>query len=398
MKIDREHAARILSELVAIPTVNPMGREYAGATSVERPALEYIRDLFRGYDVETRFETASPIHESLRVVAPGRSSEAYTLLESHVDTVPADDWLETAFTPRIEGDTLYGRGACDDKGCLTAMILAVGETLDRGLQPPLPVILLAAGDEEYAQTGIRSFARSAPPLARAVFGEPTRLHPVLRHKGTIRWDIVVTGRSAHSSQPELGRDAIQGAFQVLEILRDHQRDLQETYRDDLLTGPTLTVTMIRGGRTRNAIADECVLCVDFRVIPGMEWMSARDKVIERVESVASDRASPLGKLEVSVSHRPTQLMTPTLKTDPKNSFSRDVLRLCRLATEKPDLDFVGAPYGTDAAWVTDLCPAVVLGPGSIDYAHAINERIEIDEVVRCARLYFDIIHGEPARE
>ena len=110
----------------------------------------------------------------------------------------------------------------------------------------------------------------------------------------------------------------------------------------------------------------------------------------------SDRSSPLGSLEVAVEHRPLQLSTPALATRRDDPFSRTVLEHCRRATESPGLDFAGAPYGTDAAWVTDLCPAIVLGPGSIDYAHAIDERIDVDEVVRCARLYADIILSEPA--
>lgn len=395
MRICPDDAAGVLSDLVAIPTVNPMGRPYAAATPVERPALEYIEGLFRPFGLTTRREACSPMHESLFIHLPGRRQDAHTLLESHVDTVPADDWLATAFQPRVEDGTLYGRGACDDKGPLVAMILAVGETLARGEKPPLSVILMAAGDEEYAQTGIKQFAARAPKLARAVFGEPTSLVPVLQHKGTIRWDIVVAGKSAHSSQPELGRDAIRGAMVVMELLQEQQRLLRERIKSPLVTGGTITVTMIQGGRTRNAIADECVLSVDCRVPPGGDVGRVREEVIAAIAAQADDAESPLGRLGLSVSHRPTQIATPALNTSPDDPFSRTVLESCRRATGRAELSFAGAPYGTDAAWVTELCPAVVLGPGSIDHAHAIDERIAIEEVVRCARIYYEVLMSEP---
>lgn len=125
--ISVERATRLLSDLVAMRTVNPMGRPYTSAEPVERPAVDYIADLFRPYPVEMRRLDPSPIHESLLITVEGRDRRPYTLLEAHVDTVPADDWLEIAFLPRLRDGQLFGLGACDDKGSLAAMILAVQE-------------------------------------------------------------------------------------------------------------------------------------------------------------------------------------------------------------------------------------------------------------------------------
>lgn len=375
-----ERAARLLSDLVAIQTVNPMGRPYASSEPVERQAVEYIADLFRPYDVGIERLSPNPMHESLLITVDGRRGGPYTLLESHIDTVPADDWPETAFSPRLSGGRLFGRGSCDAKGCLAAMILAVLELLDAGQRPPLPVALLAAGDEEYAQTGIRHFAALAYPLARAVIGEPTRLQPILQHKGVVRWDITVHGRSAHSSQPELGRDAIAGAVRVIHRLEEHQRQLRERFVSRLVTGPTITVTMIHGGRTRNAVADECTLSVDFRVVPGMSPAESREELI-----------SWLATPGLEVSHSDVQVATPPLATAPEDPFALAALEICRRVTGRNDLEFGGAPYGTDAAWVADRASAIVLGPGGIEHAHAVDEHIELAEVVSAARIYREIL-------
>jgi len=381
--ISLERATGLLSDLVAIRTVNPMGRPYASAEPVERQAVEYIADLFRPYRVEMRQLDPSPIHQSLLITVEGRCKGPYTLLESHLDTVPADDWPETAFLPRLCDGQLFGRGACDDKGSLVAMILAVQEALESGSRPPLPVALLAAGDEEHAQTGIKQFAAMDWPLARAVIGEPTRLQPILQHKGVVRWDVTVHGRSAHSSQPELGRDAIAGAMRVLERLAEHQRRLGERFVSRLMTGPTITVTMIHGGRTRNAVADQCTLSVDFRVLPGMSPAEARGELI-----------ASLADLGLELSHSDAQVMVPPLATAAEDPFARAALDICRRVTGRSDLEFAGAPYGTDAAWVADRASTIVLGPGGIESAHAMDEHVDLEEVVRAARIYYDLLMTE----
>lgn len=393
--IDRARTLQILWDLIALPSVNPMGRPHAGIVPIEKQVLDYLEALFQPFDVELLRVPCSPIHESLLVRIPGASDGPATLLESHADTVPADDWLDTAFTPRLVGDTLYGRGACDDKGCLAAMTLAALDILESGIRPPQPVWFLAAGDEEFHQTGIKNFASTQPSLARAIIGEPTQMRPVLQHKGVIRWDIVVHGRSAHSAQPELGIDAIHGGLLVCQSLRSHQEFLRAHHSSTRMTGPSLSVTTLHGGRTRNAIADECVLSVDFRVNPGMDPATERQALIDTLIAIASDPASSLGKLGVRLEHRPPQTCAPPLSTSAEHPFSQRVLELCRRANQSPELDFSTAPYCTDAGWIAHACPALVLGPGSIAHAHAIDECIDLNEVQRCAILYRDIVSDNP---
>ncbi|HMO84520.1 MAG TPA: M20/M25/M40 family metallo-hydrolase [Lacipirellulaceae bacterium] len=294
-------AAELLARLVAIDTTNPMGRTPSRRAPVERDAIIAIEELLAPHAdcVSLLRQPCSPQHESLIIRWPVASSRRPALFESHVDTVPGDAWADRAWRPRKVGDRLVGLGACDDKGSLTAMLLALVELLEQGVEPPRPIVLMAAGDEEYAQTGINRFLEEYPdPLAYGVFGEPTGLVPIVQHKGIVRWDITVHGRSAHTSRPELGLNAIVGMTEVIAELRAHEQTLQDRARSTLLTGPTITVTQIQGGRTRNATPDECTIAVDFRVTPGMNPTAERDAVIERLSS-----------LPWSVSHSPVQLMS-----------------------------------------------------------------------------------------
>jgi len=376
-----DNARQMICELIALPTVNPMGREWSGATPIERPVTEYLERLFAPYGVRIERQAVSAMHENLLIVVPGRTDAPATLFESHMDTVPADDWPDRAWTPRVEGDLVFGRGACDDKGCLAAMALAVLDLLETGETPPAPVWFLAAGDEEYAQAGIIHFRESGVPLGRGIFGEPTGLVPVVQHRGTLRWDITIHGKSAHTAKRELGINAIDGAVEVIVALRELEASLQPRYPSQLTPGPALTVSMIQGGRTRNAVPDACTLSVDFRLAPGMIW-----------ESALAETKAFLAKLPWQLTHHAPQMTTPALATDPDGAFSQAVLALCR-KHGGAHLALGGMPYGTDASWVADRIPALVLGPGDIAYAHAIDERISVSELLTCARLYRDILTG-----
>jgi acetylornithine deacetylase len=379
-----ERAATLLADLVALPTVNPMGRPRPVSEPVERPVVEYLERLFAGHPVRRERQRCAPHHESLLVLLPGRRDAPWSLFESHIDTVPADDWFDRAFSPRLDGRTLYGRGACDDKGCLAAMALALLSLLEDGATPPCPVAFLAAGDEEHAQTGIKHFVSGRAPVGRGVFGEPTGLVPVIQHKGTVRWDITTHGRSAHTSRPELGSNAILAMLDVIRAIGRAEAALQASSTSPYLTGPSLTVTMIQGGRTRNAVPDQCTIAVDFRVLPGMDPPAERQKLIRSLDATGH-----------RLTHSDVQLATPPLNTPADDPFSLLVRDCCARETGRPVV-FQGAPYGTDAAWVSGRAPALVLGPGDIAHAHAIDERVDVDEVVTCARIYAEIMRSDPA--
>ena len=378
----KERATTILCDLIALPTVNPMGRPYRGP-AIERPVVEYLEELFSPYAVAMQRMACSDIHESLLVEIPGHTSCPGTLLESHIDTVPAEDWPERAFLPMQDDSKVTGRGACDDKGSLVAMALSLLELLESGAEPPQSIWFLAAGDEEYGQSGIKHFLQTQDlPIGRAIFGEPTECVPIVQHKGTIRWDLTVHGRSAHTSQPALGHNAILDAVRVIAHLNAYERDLQERYTNPLMSGPTLTVTMIHGGRTRNVVPDECTLAIDFRVLPGMDNQVAIDGLF-----------SSLAKLDITITHQDFQCFAPALSTSLEHSFVRCVTSIAENVLQRSVLP-AAVPYGIDAGWLSDRAPATVLGPGNINVAHAVDEFVEIQQVLDCTKIYGHILRTD----
>jgi len=256
------------------------------------------------------------------------------------------------------------------------MVLALLEVLESGERPAQDTLLLVAGDEEFGQTGIKQFVSSHDGIiGRGVFGEPTLCSPILQHKGVVRWDITVHGRSCHSSTPENGRDAIRDMMQVIDHLRELQNDLARRHDNPMLTSPTLTVTRIDGGRTRNSLADMCTCALDFRISPGMDCIDAARAVQRSID-----------QLEIELEHSDFQCATPALNTKSDDPFAIEVLRSCS-AELGHELSFGAATYGTDAAWMPGDGPAIVLGPGDIAHAHAIDEYIDLNEMMTCVNIY-----------
>jgi acetylornithine deacetylase len=297
-----------------------------------------------------------------------------------MDTVPADDWIERAFIPRVVDGYVIGRGACDDKGSLAAMVVAILEILESGERPPQPVWLLAAGDEEYSQCGIRDFLETEHlPIGRAVFGEPTELQPVVQHKATIRWDITAHGRAAHTSRAELGHSAILDIVKVIDALGAYERDLKRMHLGSLTSGPSLTVTMIEGGRARNIVPDTCKIAVDFRAPPELDARRGFADLFEQ-----------LNELGLSLTHGEFQCFAPALRTDPQHEFVKSVVEFCRDELRR-DVEPTGVPYGSDAGWMPRSIPTIVLGPGSIAQAHAADEHVEIKQLAQAVGIYHRIV-------
>ncbi len=183
--------------------------------------------------------------------------------EGHLDTVQVTG-MDDPFTPRIEGGRLYGRGAVDDKGCVTAFMLAMRELAKN--PPPGDVTFLAAMDEEYHFRGIAHHLERGERYDLGIAGEPTNLRIVRACKGCVRWYVEVLGRPAHTAKPHEGVNAITVARHVLTAFEEAMtRRLEEHL---LLGRSTLTCTAFEAGEGPNTVPSRAMLRFDYRCLPG----------------------------------------------------------------------------------------------------------------------------------
>jgi acetylornithine deacetylase/succinyl-diaminopimelate desuccinylase-like protein len=381
MIADESELAALVAELVAIPSVNAMGQDRDDGAGPNVAVIAYVEEWCRGHGIACRRQRVSNGQENLIATLPGPAGGPTIVFDAHTDTVPADDWADRAFRPRIESGRLYGRGACDTKGALAAMMWGMAVAKNAGT-PPNTVVLLASADEEYLRTGVQTFLASELPIDYAVVGEPTRCAPVIACKGGARWNICVAGRSAHSSDPTQGINAIVRMASVITLLEEYARETLPRRTHPLTSPSTLSANIIRGGTAVNVVPDRCCITVDLRTLPD------------------EDPATPARQVQEFLAQRldfPVQHEAPVFfrgaAVSPDAPFVLHCVRCCRRTATQPEaVQPGGVNYGCHAsAYAANRIPAVVLGPGDIGVAHATDEYVDLADLTTAAQVYFEIM-------
>ncbi len=251
-----------LADLVRIDSVNA---SYEGGAG-EKEIASWVQRFFAQRGIEVWEQEVFPDRPNVIARLRGRDPSRRVILEAHTDTVSVQGMRIPPFEPRIEDGKLYGRGSCDTKAGLAAMMHAAASLHEEGIQPPCDVWLAAVVDEEFFYRGVVQLCEGLTADA-ALVAEPTGLRAVIASKGVLRWRIVVRGKAAHSGKPHLGVNAInQMARVILAMEEDHQRLAARVH--PLLGPATLNVGVIRGGVQVNFVPDSCSIEIDRRLLPG----------------------------------------------------------------------------------------------------------------------------------
>jgi len=384
-------ASRLLSDLVALPSVNPMGRSVLGPDHLEGRVADYLQRWFRDLGVAVSREPIAPGRDNIiaRYDAPG--ARRTVLFDVHQDTVPTEGMTIPPFIPEIRDGRVYGRGACDIKGGMAAMLTAFARLVRERPVGSASVVLACTVDEEFTHIGSSRLAEQTQGIDVAIIAEPTKLDIVDRHKGAVRWKIRTHGVACHSSSPDLGDNAIYRMAQVVGALADHAADLSRAVPDPILGTPSLSVGRIEGGVSVNVVPDRCEVEIDRRLIPGETPESARD----RARAAVQCRVGSLDRIEFL----PPWVVMPTLVANPETAepwLGGLSAAIERVRGRRPAI--LGVPYGTDGGPLGESgLPCFVFGPGDIAQAHTKDEWVEVDQVLQAAEMYYEIARELGAR-
>ena len=367
-----------LSSLVRINSVNSFYEGGAG----EREIATWVRRFFEQRGIGVREQEVFPGRPNVIARLPGRDVSRRVILEAHMDTVSVQGMSIPPFEPRVDGGKLYGRGSCDTKAGLAAMMHAVVSVHEEGIRPPCEVWMAAVVDEEFSYRGVVKLCEGLTGDA-ALVAEPTGMRAVIAGKGVLRWRIVVRGKAAHSGKPHLGVNAINHMARViLAIEEDHARLAANAH--PLLGPATVNVGVIRGGVQVNFVPDTCAIEIDRRLLPG--------------ETAASVLTHCQGLLDELKAQHPTfdAVMEPPMINDEALETSADAapaqLASAMLAGMGLDGTPCGVPFSSDASKLSRHgIPSIVIGPGSIDQAHAAVEFVDVAEVERAVEFYRNFI-------
>lgn len=305
------------------------------------------------------------------------------VLDAHLDTVPAS---ATMHRPGWDGEVLFGRGACDNKGSLVAMIEAARLATSAGRTPAANLVVLGSVDEEVAVKGAETALSLLGNADLILVGEPTNLAVGTWHKGTTRFTIDAVGRSAHSSMPEAGDNAIMHMAEVLARIRGSiQPQLTAT---SVPGGETckMSVGAISGGGPLNLVPHHCRIGIDVRRVPGQ----STDDVLAVFDAELADLIAA-GQVKRNA---PT-IASPAFETSAWPELTELMVATAR-EQGAGEAREIGLPFGTNANRIARYgAPTFIVGPGHIRHAHTDEEQIALAEVVQAAAYFNALIERAP---
>ncbi|EKG0011468.1 acetylornithine deacetylase [Vibrio cholerae] len=331
-----------------------------------------LADWLSALGFSIQIEQVAPNKQNL--IAKLGSGEGGLLLAGHSDTVPFDEgrWNYNPHALTQVNNRFYGLGTADMKGFFAFIYEAVKNVDWRKQTKPLYV--LATCDEETTMLGARHFTENAPfKPDYCIIGEPTSLVPIRAHKGHVANAIRVTGKSGHSSNPALGVNAIEIMHEVLfALMQLRDRLIKEYHHPGFeIPTPTLNLGHIHGGDSPNRICGCCELHYDVRPLPGIS-LDGLDNLMR--DALREIQQKWPGRIELVPLHDPI----PGYECAHDHPFIHGISEICEQEAQTVN-------YCTEAPFLQQICPTLVLGPGSIDQAHQPDEFLAfefIDPTVR----------------
>ena len=423
----------LLQRLIATPSVNPMGRPLSQPTQGETRMTDLLQSVCEQQGWPWLRQQVHEERENLVALVPGQPPPAdggeLLLWDVHQDTVPVDGMTVAPFGGELRDGRVYGRGACDVKGAMAAMVGALsrvsagkdrqgepslatasperpGPSLQRrgnGLRRPT-VVLACTVNEECGFTGAtalcdlwnpeRSGAAAIstgncsaqqifprPPDA-AIVAEPTQFKVVVAHHGVVRWRCHTSGRAAHTSRPDEGVNAIYAMARVVAAIERFHVLLQQAAAHPLCGRPSVCVSTIHGGVGVNTVPERATIEIDRRLGPNDRPEPAYNELIEYIRQQVD-----VGRCLVE--HDPPFMRSFGLSDGANRAVAERVATIARACGRASEL--IGVPFGTDAAALSAAgVPTVVVGPGSIAQAHTANEFIEMEELKLGEEMFYRI--------
>lgn len=374
-KIDREEVIRVVRDLVRIPSINPPGRE--------KEVAEYIKAYMRGRNIETKIVEAEENRYNVVARLKGKGEISPIVFTGHMDVVPISEeegkrWSMDPFSGEIIEGYLYGRGSSDMKGGLGAAMVTMGTLAREGITPPGDIILVATVDEENLMRGAKVIiaSRVLEDAKKVVVCEPTNLELVTACKGRTWADIIVKGKTAHTSQQGAGINAIERANLLIDRIMKHKISQK---RHPILGNSFWQVVAIHAGVEPILVPDSCTVTVDARLAPGQRSKDVWNQMEQMIDSMKIDVPNFEAEIHIIEEREPWEASSKDqIVKNIENAF--DILQL-----PLKQSGFLGTTDGT--VFRKAGMDAVILGPGDLACVHKENERIAIKQLIQGSELY-----------
>lgn len=376
--INEHNLIKMLRDLIKIPSQNPPGEEQRIA--------EYCADKCRRLGLDTDIVAHEEGRSTVIATLPGTQSKPVLLYHAHLDTVPVGDkkrWQFDPFGGCIQDKKIYGRGACDTKNDIAAMIQVAEALVKSGVSIEGNLILCFAADEEAGGRLGTAYALNQGyfnDVDMVVAGEQTGLRVGIAEKGAATLSIRTNGVSAHASQvTEKRTNAINKMGKILCTLDEKYLPTLKQRTHRLLGTPTYNAGVIKGGTRSNTVAEQCELQLDCRFLPGEKAEDIRQQIKKLIERLCQDDPDIEATIEIIREAKPFEIQE-----------NNPLVKQLRTAIEKikgVDLGVTGYYPASDGRFFAHKnIPTVVFGSGNSLQAHTTDEYVEIDQVIDSTKI------------
>ena len=359
----------IFEALMAQDTINPPGNEKRGALC--------LKEIFDREGIPCEVQDLGDNRANF--IASFGEGDKILEYSGHLDVVPCvGNWQHTAIGTTEEGDLIYGRGACDMKGGVAAMCSAAISMFRDKTPLNGQIRLTFVADEEDANLGMHAFLDSHKAATYTILGEPTDLHVAIAHRGVGRYYIDLLGHACHAALRSTEETAVAKAARAVMAIEDLNKQL-ESMTHDVLPSPSIVVTMVQGYEKDNVVPGKVRLLVDFRVLPGMTEPQTRKLVQDALD------AHGIVGFELT-----KHFFMPGGEVAQAHPFVSACVEQAEKLNERKEAPQAFGASCEQCFLVEAGSATVIIGPGSLDQAHTVDEFVEKVQLIRAAKLYRDI--------
>lgn len=359
----------IFEALMAQDTINPPGNEKRGALC--------LKEIFDREGIPCEVQDLGDNRANF--IASFGEGDKILEYSGHLDVVPCvGDWQHTAIGTTEERELIYGRGACDMKGGVAAMCSAAISMFRDKTPLNGQIRLTFVADEEDANLGMHAFLDSHKAATYTILGEPTDLHVAIAHRGVGRYYIDLLGHACHAALRSTEETAVAKAARAVMAIEDLNKQL-ESMTHDVLPSPSIVVTMVQGYEKDNVVPGKVRLLVDFRVLPGMTEPQTRKLVQDALD------AHGIVGFELT-----KHFFMPGGEVAQAHPFVSACVEQAEKLNERKEAPQAFGASCEQCFLVEAGSATVIIGPGSLDQAHTVDEFVEKAQLLRAAKLYREI--------
>ncbi|PKL07184.1 MAG: hypothetical protein CVV53_00755 [Spirochaetae bacterium HGW-Spirochaetae-9] len=375
--VDKDELVAFLQKAIQIPS-------HIEYPDEEKEIAAFIAEKMRAEGIETELQIIEGKRPNVISTIKGNRNGKSVTFNGHIDSIPPFDHTEP-FSGRIDGDFMYGRGACDMKSGIIAMAYAMIAIKRSGITPPGDVVLTAVAGEEYGSFGATHYVKHNVLTDYGICGEPTSMKIGAAQKGLHWFEFTIPGKRIHSSVSAQGINALKRANQLMTLINEKLEPELKNRKHRLLGSSLVNLGKIWGGEQPNVVPGEAHLQIERRYIPGETLQS----VTAELQQIVDICNKGYENYPITFTSMPYSLLVSKTPMDvPADNPIVQAMLAAGKTVLNETMEIVGVPFWGDAGVLNDAGVTTILfGPGEVSDAHTAHERVSLTDVHKAAKMY-----------